>query len=290
MQHHFSSQLGRDLSLTDYRLTNINFSCVSGPADRMEYARRFRALLADLGLMYPDAAQLLHVSLRTLHNWAAGTHPVPYAVTKLLRLLRHMELPGKAWAGWHFTRGCLVTPEGRVIHAHESSWWSLMVLRARSTTQLHSKIKALETRSAVTGAGDAPAASEPGFSAGLVSVSTSDTDGSGKSSQDDVIMPTWPIPCDSPQPSTKQPGPSPMPLASALTPSFAWPWTPTCVPRWSQPQPQSWPHQTPASPYPARQNPPQSSPQGQASSPKPNAGNSPPSSAKPARSSQGGAA
>ena len=85
----------------------------------MEYARRFRALLADLGLTYPQAAQLLHVSLRTLHNWAAGTHAVPYAVTKLLRMLRFLELPGKAWAGWHFTRGCLVTPEGRTIAAHE---------------------------------------------------------------------------------------------------------------------------------------------------------------------------
>jgi len=105
----------------------------------MEYARRFRALLADLGLTYPDAAQLLHVSIRTLHNWTNGTHAVPYAVTKMLRLLRHMELPGKAWAGWHFSRGCLVTPEGRTIAAHESSWWSMMVLRAQSFSKLYNE-------------------------------------------------------------------------------------------------------------------------------------------------------
>ena len=109
----------------------------------MESARRFRALLSDLGLSYPDAAQLLHVSLRTLHNWAAGTHAVPYAVTKLLRLLRYMELPGKAWQGWHFTRGCLVTPEGRTIEGHESSWWSLMVLRAKSFATLYERQKGL---------------------------------------------------------------------------------------------------------------------------------------------------
>jgi Phage protein len=109
----------------------------------MESARRFRALLSELGLSYPDAAQLLHVSLRTLHNWSAGTHAVPYAVTKLLRLLRYMELPGKSWQGWHFTRGCLVTPEGRTIEGHESSWWSLMVLRAKSFGVLYERQKGL---------------------------------------------------------------------------------------------------------------------------------------------------
>ena len=62
---------------------------------------------------------------------------MPYAVTKLLRLLRYMELPGKGWAGWHFSRGALVTPEGRSIEGHESSWWSLMVLRARSFGKLY---------------------------------------------------------------------------------------------------------------------------------------------------------
>ena len=56
------------------------------PADRAEHARRFRALLADLGLKHPDAAQMLHVSLRTLHNWLSGRHEVPYAAYQLLRL------------------------------------------------------------------------------------------------------------------------------------------------------------------------------------------------------------
>ena len=96
-----------------------------------------------MGLTYPQAAQLLHVSLRTLHNWSNGTHAVPYAVTRLLRMMRYMELPGKAWKGWHFTRGCLVTPEGRTIEAHESSWWSLMVLRAKSFASLYERQKGL---------------------------------------------------------------------------------------------------------------------------------------------------
>lgn len=52
----------------------------------MEQAKRFRALLAELGLSHPDAAKILHVSLRTLHNWMSGRHEVPYAAYKLLRL------------------------------------------------------------------------------------------------------------------------------------------------------------------------------------------------------------
>ncbi|WP_309681897.1 helix-turn-helix domain-containing protein [Polaromonas sp.] len=50
----------------------------------MEQARRFRALLADLGLNHPDAAKILHVSLRTLHNWLSARHQVPHAAYKLL--------------------------------------------------------------------------------------------------------------------------------------------------------------------------------------------------------------
>ncbi len=87
----------------------------------MEHAKRFRALLADLGLTHPDAAKLLHVSLRTLQNWLSARHEVPYATFKLLRLLRHMELPGDAWRGWSFARGLLITPEGRTIAAHEGA-------------------------------------------------------------------------------------------------------------------------------------------------------------------------
>jgi hypothetical protein len=113
------------------------------PADRMESARRFRALLSDLGLQKDQAAQKLHVSLRTLHNWCSGVCEVPYATLKLLRLQRYMELP-EPWTGWHFSRGHLITPEGRMIAHHEGAWWSLMVLRARSFDKLAQRIKAIE--------------------------------------------------------------------------------------------------------------------------------------------------
>ncbi len=103
----------------------------------MEHAKRFRALLADAGLSNDAAAKSLRVSLRTLQNWLSGRHEVPYAAFKLLRLLRYMELPGDAWRGWSFSRGMLVTPEGRTISGHEGSWWSLLVRRAAAFQSMY---------------------------------------------------------------------------------------------------------------------------------------------------------
>ncbi|MHB1199158.1 MAG: VC1465 family Xer recombination activation factor [Polaromonas sp.] len=115
------------------------------PADRAEHAKRFRALLADLGLKHLDAAKLLHVSLRTLQNWLSGRHEAPYAAYKLLRLLRYMELPGASWDGWHFSRGGLVTPEGRMISGKDGAWWSLLVRQSRGFSSLYTELQALRT-------------------------------------------------------------------------------------------------------------------------------------------------
>lgn len=62
---------------------------------------------------------------------------MPYSVLKLLRLLRYMELPGESWAGWHFSRGHLVTPEGRTLSGKDGSWWSLLVRQAQGFGQLY---------------------------------------------------------------------------------------------------------------------------------------------------------
>ena len=64
-------------------------------ADRMAHSARLSGLLAEQGLTVPEAAKLLHVSLRTLQNWLSGKHQIPYMAFKLLRLLRYTELPGK---------------------------------------------------------------------------------------------------------------------------------------------------------------------------------------------------
>ena len=54
-------------------------------ADRMVLAKRFEGMLADLGLKTPQAAQMLHVSVRTVHNWNSGTHQIPVMAYRLLR-------------------------------------------------------------------------------------------------------------------------------------------------------------------------------------------------------------
>ena len=102
----------------------------------MELAKRFRSMLADLGLKPAQAAKMLHVSLRTVHNWISGKHQIPVMAYKLLRMMRYMELPGNSWAGWHFSRGQLVTPEGRTISGADSAWWSQLVRRAHGFSQL----------------------------------------------------------------------------------------------------------------------------------------------------------
>ena len=83
-----------------------------------------------LGLDLPGCAQLLHVSERTLHNWACGKHDIPYATYRLLRLLNRMELPGQTWQGWSFHGHKLISPEGHVFVGTDSAWWGLLVRRA----------------------------------------------------------------------------------------------------------------------------------------------------------------
>jgi hypothetical protein len=98
---------------------------------RLQHGVKFRALYLNLGMDRVGAANFLQVSERTLHNWEAGKHVIPFAAYKLLRLMTRMDLPGKGWEGWSFVCGCLVTPEGRTIAGHEGKWWSLLVRLSR---------------------------------------------------------------------------------------------------------------------------------------------------------------
>ena len=107
------------------------------PADRLQHARRFSAMLRSLGLSRLDAAQMLQVSERTLHNWLSGTHQVPYAAFKLVRVLRLQEIPFKGWEGWHFSQGTLWSPEGHGFNGKDGSWWGLLVRQARMFNKLY---------------------------------------------------------------------------------------------------------------------------------------------------------
>ncbi len=192
-------------------------------------------MLAELGLKHPDAAKLLHVSLRTLQNWLSGTHQVPYAVYKLLRLIRYTELPGQAWQGWHFSRGQLVTPEGRTIDGSESAWWSLLVRQAHGFGQLYQENLQLKA-SASSFAGRvnaknqgvmAGAASEASCAGhGLVSSKTSNSPTSDAAPHNGAIMGPWHITLDFPSSWTLSPVSAASTSASALTPSSASPLTP----------------------------------------------------------------
>ncbi len=193
----------------------------------MELAKRFRGMLADLGLRPAQAAKLLHVSLRTVHNWNSGTHQIPVMAYKLLRMMRYMELPGKSWQGWHFSRGMLITPEGRQICGHDGAWWSLLVRRAAGFTELYQRANAAHLASSdrVQASGLAAAGSVP--DAGLVSVSTTHTAPQNTWGQDGAIMEPWPTISDFPPLSMPMPENDANASESALTPCFALPSMPT---------------------------------------------------------------
>lgn len=99
-------------------------------ADRVATGLRFVELYRSLGMRPEDVAQVLHVSVRTVHNWRSGVHPVPFMAFKLLRVQRYMELPFPGWEGWRFVGGKLVSPEGRSFVGTDSSWWSSLIRRA----------------------------------------------------------------------------------------------------------------------------------------------------------------
>ncbi len=206
------------------------------PADRTEHAKRFRALLADQGLKHPEAAQFLHVSLRTLQNWLSGRHEVPYAVIKLLRLLRYMELPGEAWHGWSFSRGVLVTPEGRTISGKDGSWWSLLVRQAHGFGELYreAQMAAIERSHLVSfdqvpgpGALDGGEASAKPGPAPVPDTPPSNTGvDNGKWCESGAIMAPWPQISDSLLLSIPSPAPTASGSGSASIPSSVSPWTP----------------------------------------------------------------
>jgi hypothetical protein len=112
----------------------------------MDRAKRFDVLCRLLGLSREDAAQLLQVSIRTLHNWCSGQVRVPFMAFKCLRLLHRQELPGKDWEGWHFSRGVLWSPEGHGFSGRDSAWWSLLVRQARCFRLLYQERNELQSQ------------------------------------------------------------------------------------------------------------------------------------------------
>lgn len=138
----------------------------------MLLASRLKVMLADLGLSPDSAAQALHVTPRTVRHWISGKTLVPYAAYRLLRILAGSELPSNGWDGWHMHSGKLWSPEGYGFEPQDSSWWGLLVRKARLFHQLYDRetqltaLLARAGRAPATGTGDALA--HPGPVAGTV--------------------------------------------------------------------------------------------------------------------------
>ncbi|MBX9872930.1 MAG: phage protein, partial [Burkholderiaceae bacterium] len=127
---------------------------------RMEQGLRLKIMLADLGLTPESAGKILHVAPRTVRYWISGKTQAPYAAYRLLRIMTGAELPCPGWDGWHMHSGKLWSPEGYGFTPGDSSWWGLLVRKARLFHQLYDRetqLNALLAR-----AGRAPAAGAEG--------------------------------------------------------------------------------------------------------------------------------
>ena len=101
----------------------------------------FRDLRLSCLLTQRAAAGFLGVGVSTVRRWDRGQRRVPWAVVRLLRLLRQGDLGSlaPAWAGWTVHGGTLRSPEGRVFEAHALAWWSLLVAQARAFRQRYDR-------------------------------------------------------------------------------------------------------------------------------------------------------
>ena len=141
----------------------------NSPQIRKMLGERFRLARRNCWLSVAEAAQMLQVSQRTVHNWESGATRPPFAAYKLMRLQASGDLgllSGK-WEGWLIHRGKLVSPEGREFTPSDSSWWSLLVQRARAfSTVSRASMRQGEASGEAETAAPAAGAATPGAVAG----------------------------------------------------------------------------------------------------------------------------
>ena len=188
-----------------------------------------------------------------------GVNPPPYMAIKLLRLLRHMELPGVSWQGWRFSRGMLVTPEGRTISGQDGAWWSLLVRRAQGFNELYQRQRAyaLTQSNTVPSSGLGAAGTLPDV--GLVPFKTNSVGFLTTPNQDGAIIGPWPTISDYQPPLMPTHASAVSASASALTPSFALPWMPTSGSQTPQPHQHPYVVDKTTKPAPGPQQAPQTS-------------------------------
>ncbi|GAE60039.1 hypothetical protein XPN_1945, partial [Xanthomonas arboricola pv. pruni MAFF 301427] len=136
---------------------------------RIDRARRFQDDRYRLFLTHEAMAKLLHVSLRTIHNWEAARTRIPHSAYKLVRLLASGKyLDGPGWKDFHVRGDVLVTPEGWEFWAGDLGWWSLAIRQAEAYRTLSRKQRQAKQAHATEGS-DAGAcdSAEPGELAGV---------------------------------------------------------------------------------------------------------------------------
>jgi DNA-binding transcriptional regulator YiaG len=202
------------------------------PQTRADLGLRFKAECGALGLSVAEVAKLLQVTSRTVHNWFSGRVRVPYSAVKVLRLMKHMDMPAPGWDGWTFHSGKLWSPEGRSFVATDGSWWSLLVRQARcfreayaQACQLRADLAAVraEQASGFAGAASVPDAGGPGL---VTSINNAETPVIS-SHQIDHRLTSCPTLSGFPNSSTPGHASAPQPLALASMPSSVSPSMPT---------------------------------------------------------------
>jgi hypothetical protein len=104
----------------------------------------------------------LHVTPRTIRYWVSGTVLVPYSAYKLVRVMRLFELPCAGWEGWRMHSGRLWSPEGQGFVPSDSTWWGLLVRKARLFGVLYERERDFAGQLARMGAGSERAQAVPG--------------------------------------------------------------------------------------------------------------------------------
>ncbi len=94
-----------------------------------------------LSLSRPATVKLLHITLRTLHNWESGKVRIPYAAFKLIRLFSSYPIFHPIWKDWRIVGSRLITPEGHSLEAGNFHWLSLMARRAEAFTKVNQQLR-----------------------------------------------------------------------------------------------------------------------------------------------------
>lgn len=91
----------------------------------------FKDLRLMNSLTIEQAADMLHVTPRTVISWEKGRSRIPYSAYKLFRLMANGEFMSGKWEGWQMRGDTLYSPVGRAFQPHELYYLSHYIRMAR---------------------------------------------------------------------------------------------------------------------------------------------------------------